>query len=74
MNKLVRYDPWTGWDTDEYENTDVEWTQELQDAWDKAQEVSLEKDGTCSKCWSYCLTSEGLPYYYCPMCGQKIKW
>lgn len=60
-----------------YNGKYVEWTPELQEAWDKQQEVNVIYNGYgvkfCGKCdgtiWQNKDESK-----YCFRCGNKLKW
>lgn len=69
-----------------YEGDYIEWTLELQEAWDKQQEVEIidqyitepfdnikvqELRGNCPRCHMFIFEQE---IKYCDNCGQKIKW
>jgi len=51
----------------------VEWSKELQEAWDKTipMQIIEYKQGLKTECP---LCKESVDGNYCPNCGQKLKW
>lgn len=75
--KLERLDVWTsnGEECKQYisDGEFVEWTPELQEAWDKQQEQQVieYKQGLKTECP---ICKSNVDENYCPNCGQKLKW